>query len=431
MRKAASNIFIITLVGFAVRLAFMLLLSTYQFNMVDDFSDGGETANIAMSIATGHGFSSPFGSEYTGPTAWIGPVYPYSLALIFKYAGGRTPEAFALIFTLQSLFSALTVIPIIGIAGYTVGRRAGFLAAWTWALFPWFSKWAVTWVWEVSLSTLLLSLLVWYGLRLCAKPHTQRDAIGFGALLGFALLVNPALIIFIPIFFVWYVFTRQHNRKWITPALAVGVCLLIISPWIIRNRVAFGHWVFLRGNFGLELYQANYHTSNGRGWAAKHPMGNPAEYADYKQMGEVAYVQSRQAAAARFVQDYPGEFIKLTAKRVLYFWDGSAMHYRGNMVARYWLPGSFLVLSLLMIPALLYTLRTAPYGWQIFAGLLVLYPAPYYLTFDQVRYRHALEPFMLLLIAYAIFGGLRYVSDRVYLKMSTLTYTPSQRLKQR
>ena len=31
----------------------------------------------------------------------------------------------------------------------------------------------------------------------------------------------------------------------------------------------------------------------------------------------------------------------------------------------------------------------------------MLYPLPYYLTFSQVRYRHAIEPVILLLIANA------------------------------
>jgi hypothetical protein len=33
---------------------------------------------------------------------------------------------------------------------------------------------------------------------------------------------------------------------------------------------------------------------------------------------------------------------------------------------------------------------------------LLLYPLPYYLTYNQVRYRHVLEPLMLLLLCFAI-----------------------------
>jgi len=153
------------LIAFAVRVSFLLLLRTYSFERADDYGVG-EINNIAASIAKGLGFSSPFSNEYTGPTSWVAPVYPYFVALVFRFLGIMTHASIILIFTVQSLFSALTVIPILGIAQRTVGRRAGMWAAWTWILFPWFSKWAVTWLWEVSLSALLFSLLFWYALCL-------------------------------------------------------------------------------------------------------------------------------------------------------------------------------------------------------------------------------------------------------------------------
>ena len=170
------------------------------------------------------------------------------------------------IFTVQSLFSALTVIPLLGIAKHSVGRRAGLWAAWTWILFPWFSKWSVTWLWETSLSALLLSLLFWYALSL-PEASTRKSWIGFGALWGFAVLTNPALITFLPVSLVWCGY-EMHRRKteWFKPALSsMLVCLIVISPWLLRNRVVFGHWVFLRSNFGFEFALGNYHSSLGRG----------------------------------------------------------------------------------------------------------------------------------------------------------------------
>jgi len=40
----------------------------------------------------------------------------------------------------EHCFPRLTVIPILGIADRTVGRRAGLWPSWTWILFPGFSK---------------------------------------------------------------------------------------------------------------------------------------------------------------------------------------------------------------------------------------------------------------------------------------------------
>jgi len=395
-----STIFWMVLIAFAVRISFLLLLRTYSFERADDYGVG-EINNIAASIAKGLGFSSPFSNEYTGPTSWVAPVYPYFVALVFRFLGIMTHASIIFIFTVQSVFSALTVIPILGIAQRTVGRRAGMWAAWTWILFPWFSKWAVTWLWEVSLSALLFSLLFWYALYL-PDARSRKSYLPFGALWGFALLVNPSLGTLLPVSLAWCCYNLHLRKKdWLKPALtSLLVCIIVISPWLVRNGIVFGHWVFLRSNFGAEFALGNYPASFGRGWGGKHPSGNLKEYADYKQMGEVAYVQSKQKLGMQFVRESPGEFIALSAKRVIYFWDGSAIGYRVPL-PWYWVPSSFAVISFLLLPALLVAHRRKLPAWQMFFGALLLYPLPYYLTYSQVRYRHVLEPIILLLIAYA------------------------------
>jgi hypothetical protein len=286
------------------------------------------------------------------------------------------------------------------------------------------------------LSTLLFTLLFWYALYLPEASaqksghalHAYADRfrkivgpsanwIGFGALWGFALLVNPALGTLLPVSLAWGGYSMYlSKREWLKPALtSLLVCLIVISPWLIRNRVVFGHWVFVRSNFGAEFALGNYHLSFGRGWGGKHPSGNPKEYNNYKQMGEIAYVQAKQKLGIQFVRDSPWEFIMLSANRVVYFWDGSAMGYRGT-VPWYWVPSSFVVISFLLLPAMLVAHRRNLHAWQMFFGAVLLYPMPYYFTFSQVRYRHVIEPIMVLLIAYAgveVFSKVRSFVRRV------------------
>ena len=192
------------MLAFAVRIGFMLAAHTYLFERYrfDEYSYHNETTNIARSIAEGRGFSSPFGAAYIGPTSWIAPVYPYLCALFFVLFGVFSTNAAVALLILQSLISALTCVPILGIAERTVGRRAGFVAALLWAGFPWFSKFAVCWVWEISLSTLLFTCLFWYALRL-SEPASGKLWLGFGALWGIALLVNPALLPLLPASLLW------------------------------------------------------------------------------------------------------------------------------------------------------------------------------------------------------------------------------------
>jgi len=214
--------------------------------------------------------------------------------------------------------------------------------------------------------------------------------------------VNPSLGTLLPVSLAWCgYYLHMRGREWLKPALtSLLVCAIVISPWLVRNRAVFGHWIFLRSNYGFEFALGNYHASFGRGWGGRHPSGNLNEYAAYKQMGEIAYIQSRQAQSFQFVRDFPGEFVTLTAKRVAYFWDGSAMNYRTS-VAWYWAPASFGVLSFLLLPGLLVAHRRNVHAWPMFFGALLLYPLPYYLSYSQARYRHVIEPLILLLISFA------------------------------
>jgi hypothetical protein len=399
--------------AFAVRIAFVLAAHTYLFQIshYDDQTYFNETTSIARSIAEGRGFSSPFNANTTGPSSWIAPVYPYVCALFFVCFGVFSTKAAIALLTLQSVFSALTCIPILGIAERTVGRRTGIVAALLWAIFPWFSKWAVNWVWEISLSTLLFACLFWYALRL-AEPASQKLWVGFGALWGFALLVNPALLPLLPASLVWCGFQLRSRRSAFalergdgTKALkftmsALIACVLVISPWLVRNRMVFGQWVFVRSNFGYEFFLGNNRFSTGRGWGGQHPNGNTAELARYQTMGEVAFVRWRQREALNWVRSSKWDFLKLTARRAAYFWDGSAIGYR-QAIAWYWLPWSFAALSFLLLPAMLVAHRRRLRAWPLFLASLLLYPLPYYLTYSQVRYRHVLEPLMLLLLCFA------------------------------
>jgi hypothetical protein len=134
--------------------------------------------------------------------------------------------------------------------------------------------------------------------------------------------------------------------------------------------------------------------------SSKRKFGYQKEFNKYKQMGEIAYVQSMQEQAFQFVRDSPREFMKLIAKRVIYFWDGSGRYYLGA-IPWHWLPSSYLVVSILLLPALLIALLRNLLAWQLFFGAVLLYPLPYDLTLSQVRYRQAIEPIILLPIANA------------------------------
>ena len=102
--------------AFAVRVLYLTLAHTYRIHPYDDHMlFGEEMGRTARALATGYGFSDPF-RGHTGPTTWVGPLFPLLLAGVFKLFGVFSASSAWVILSLNSLFSALTARKIWEIA---------------------------------------------------------------------------------------------------------------------------------------------------------------------------------------------------------------------------------------------------------------------------------------------------------------------------
>lgn len=424
LRRWAGNCcFWMVVLAFALRLFYVVYFHTYDFPegvygplapALAHYSFGHETGSIARSLAAGQGFSSPFGGN-TGPTAWIAPVYPALCALVFKIFGVYSRESALVILTINCLLSALTCIPIYKIGERTAGRAAGLASGWIFATGVVFMRWAATWIWEVSLSALLLSVLFLRTLKL-AETEEQKNWIMYGLLWGAAALVNPALLGFLPFAAVWAAgHLRQRSGVVLAARRLAAVVLVftaVISPWLVRNRVVFGHWVFIRSNAGFEFSLSNYHYSNGMGWPGRHPTGNVNEYNEYVRLGELAYIHSRTQRALQFVLQHPAEFASLVGIRFWAYWYGTYIDYASATLEPFpkW---TYWPLSLLTLLGLITMIARHERGAWLFAAVVFAYPFPYYFTFAEPRYRHAVEPLLLLISMYFVLGAVRDVRQSV------------------
>ena len=135
-RSIATSLPLILLVALLLRLGFAwdyARQNSHQALAVVPFLQ--ESGNIAISLATGHGFSSPFRVD-TGPTVWMTPVYPWLLSKIFQIFGVRTYDSFVAAVILNVICSAATCIPIFYAGKRLAGIGVAAAAAWLWAIFP-------------------------------------------------------------------------------------------------------------------------------------------------------------------------------------------------------------------------------------------------------------------------------------------------------
>jgi 4-amino-4-deoxy-L-arabinose transferase-like glycosyltransferase len=378
------------LVGLMARLLYLVIGHEYRFTIFHwrQF----EMANLAYSLATDHGFGSPFGGD-TGPSAWTAPLYPWMMSLAFRAFGVFSDRAAFAILAFNSIFSALTSWTIYRIARRVLDETVAVWSGWIWALLPYAMYWAVTWVWETSLSAFLLSALFLLTLEMEGDDRL-RSWFGYGLLWGICGLINTSMLSWLPFSGCWLAYQlHRRGKRFLAPA-AFGALLFwaTLTPWLVRNYSVFGKPLLIRGDLGVELRAGNNPQAEGW-WVPNYlPHNNSYLYAQYKEMGEPAYDAEQFRLVKEWVAQDPGRFVVLCFRRFLFYWAGIPREGVG-LVVNLLFAGS----SLLALGGLLLAAKRRVHGVFLFATLLAAYPVIYYFTFPTARYRHPVEPELLTL----------------------------------
>ena len=418
--------------GLLVRVLYITFALTYRFSPFEDhFTFGYEMARIARALVTGYGYADPF-SGHTGPTAWIPPLYPLLIAAVFKLAGIYTPLSAWILLTLNSVFSAATSLCVYEIAARCYSRSdfkrrpdsrhsVALWSAWIWALYPAAMQYAVRWVWETSLSTFLFAAVLVLALRMRAigepantsgrGPHGQvfvrgvgstRRWLLFGFLWALIALSNSTMLLFLPVCGIWILIGSPQKSAALTRATLAGLLFIAcITPWIYRNWRAFHAFIPMRSNFGAELYAGNGPGAYGFRYGVL--IGLPEQdiqHRLYVRYGELAYVHQRGQLAKAWIRANPGHFVALTLKRFYFFWASvphpTGKHWFLDLIRQvnYCLPSITGLLGLIL------SLRRRIPAAGLFAWAFVLVPITYYIVTVEARFRHPLEPLIVILSVY-------------------------------
>jgi 4-amino-4-deoxy-L-arabinose transferase-like glycosyltransferase len=401
-RTARTSLLSMVVIAFVFRLGLIVIGHTYKFRTDDNhFSFGWEMGSIGRSLALGQGFSNPFGVS-TGATAWEPPLYPFLIAAVFKLFGVYTHGSAVVLLAINSIFSALTCIPIFLIAKRSFGESVAVWSAWLWALAPFVMYWCTRWVWETSLAALLLTLIFWLALVIEDRDG-WKPWLAFGLLWGVAALTNTSLLAFLPAsgLWAWIRRSKRGRRSFAGVVLAAAVFVASIAPWMARDYRRFGRFILIRSNFGAELRIGNGPNADGTWQQYLHPTQDVYEMRRYRQMGEMAYVAARKQEAMAFIRNDYAQFIWVSAKRFIYYWAGVPRLAEIPALAPF-KNSVFLASSVLALWGLGRALRKRQPGAWLFFWLILCYPAMYYFIFPHPRYRHPIEPELGMLIVYII-----------------------------
>jgi 4-amino-4-deoxy-L-arabinose transferase-like glycosyltransferase len=215
-------------------------------------------SSIAENLVRGHGFvAEPDGK----PILWRAPLYPAFLAGVYSLFGEHHETA---VFIAQAVLDTMTALLI-----YWLGRRlfeesVGILSAVIFALHPLSAYFSLRFMPE-PLFTLVFTATIsaW-----CAVWQHRRTT-GFmavGMLTGVAALIKPVALGLWPFLAICAGYRLRHQvGRALRAVLALTfACLVVLTPWMVRNYHVTGHVILSATGGGYAFWLGNQMASEGR-----------------------------------------------------------------------------------------------------------------------------------------------------------------------
>jgi hypothetical protein len=216
---------------------------------------------------------------------------------------------------------------------------------------------------------------------------------------------------------------------------------VVVTPWMIRNRLVHGEFVFVKSTFGYAFWQGNNPISWGtdkvpkatadqflaersaglRGleaamWEARHEtlyiddvLLKPTGYAEFQGLSEPARSRLLFDRALGFVRANPSDYVALCAQRLRYFLLFDETNPKTKNVVYRAATLLLLVLAILGLIAGPHERRALTPTLLVF-GSVALFHA---LTITSARFRIPVEPIAILWAAMAV-TAMTEVSRRVF-----------------
>jgi 4-amino-4-deoxy-L-arabinose transferase-like glycosyltransferase len=199
-------------------------------------TDADHYRELAENLANGVGFEARYPQLYAHPTAFRPPGYPFVLSLAYRVFGDDVVVGRVL-----NLVIGVGVVALVFLLARRLGGlRAGVVTGTVTALYP------PIIANDTVLLTEPMSLALLAGLLL-ALSH-RRWAIA-ALLCGLLVLTRPSAQFLVPVVALWVLWQLGWRRA----VGVVGIAVVVVAPWVVRNWVQLGQPVLVTSN-GFNLF---------------------------------------------------------------------------------------------------------------------------------------------------------------------------------
>jgi 4-amino-4-deoxy-L-arabinose transferase-like glycosyltransferase len=368
--KIVVRLTVILLIALALRIGWALHQPTNPAAL-DALPDQSEYLQLGQNLLAGQGLQFTDPRFHQQVWAYRTPGYPFLVA-----ACGADLRAIRVV---QAILDSSTVLAVYLLARIWLTPTTSLIAAAIVAVNPFL----IYFTGLILSETLFTAMLAWGMVLLIRVP-----AIG-AAVLACAVMVRPSAIV-LPALCAIALKGRKSLRL---ASLCVGMTLVILFAWGLRNHARLNAWIFTSTNSGITQYDGfNPSATGGSDQSFIRDMPELA------QMDEVQRSQYLGGLAGQFIRDHPGTSAKLAALKILRLWSPSPLS------AQFSRPLYVVVGLAYSVPLLIGTF-IGLFTWPVRpAKALLLTPALYF-TFihaasvASLRYRLPAEPLMAIVAA--------------------------------
>lgn len=401
------------LVGLLALVVRVVVVAVQPMTLVDDSAD---YQRLAVSLAHGHGFGVSQVAQGGGPTAFRPPLFPLALGALYKVIGVHLTDARLV----EALAGAITVVLLAVVTWLLWGRAIGLTAGVVAAVFPP----------QLMASTSLMSESVALPLEmatlLAAVAYRRSGRIGYawgaGAGLGLLVLTRPSLaVLVVPVCILLY--RRRPSLRALMPVGAVVVAgMIVVTPWLIRDRLTMHTWIPLTTQDGYVL-SGTYNDASANDprypgiW--RPPVGVPSLerlLAAHPRAGEVETSALLQSAALRYLRQHPAYEATVVVQNTLRVFDLAPFgetrlatfteYGYGSPWGNLEIVSGWAVLALAVAGGLTKAGRKAPMA--VFLAPVLLWLST--VVFQAVpRFRAVIDPFLIALAAAALVSAAQVV----------------------
>lgn len=374
---------------------------------------------LARQVLAGRGFTFPVDwwpiTRAGSPTAhWS---FLYTLYLVAVYAVFGPHPIIARI--IQAVVAGVLYPLVVGrLARRMFGARVALVAASLSALYAYFVYYAgalmtetfyilaVIWSLEIAIGIARTNVASAGDVRDSARRFRPgRSWVLLGLAVGTAGLLRQLLLLFIPVLAAWLLLVTWPDRNRLNArhgllltlkglAVTIGVVVVMIAPWTVRNYVAFHRFVPLNTNSGYAFFWGN-HPIYGSTFVPILPNGVYQRLIpdELRGLDEAALESALMTRGIGFVLQDPGRYAMLSLSRIpvyFEFWPSADSGLPSNIMR---------TLSFgIYLPFMLYGLVRALHAVRGRADQLLLiclfgafYTVVHLLSWALIRYRLPLD----------------------------------------